>query len=591
VAADRGGTAIGTLAYQRGPVVASLPVRLAPGPTVLVGREQLLADIDARFSANLGSGGPRIVALCGLGGAGKTSMAVEYARRLLSDVWMCWQFAAEDSTVLAAQFGMLAAQLGAREVVDARDPVATVHAVLARAQSKWLLIFDNAPDLESVQAFLPPVGQGRVLITSQSQYWPAGWAVQVPELDQKTAVQFLTGRAGEGDLGAAQELAAELGGLPLALEQAVAYMQGTGTTLGRYLELFRVRQADLLARGVAPGHRQHVAATLGLAISSLAEESPQSAALSQLLAFLAPEPVPLAVLLASRDAAEELDREAAAVLRELPGDPVAAGDAVAELQRYSLAASAGDGLVRVHRLVQAVTRAQLTAPQVGLWRGAAAALTEAAIPADGRLPGAWAACAALLPHARSVLDLTSSGIWQVARSLGYSGSYAAARDLCALIAKAHRDSGDYGPEHPRTLEARAYLAFWTGQAGDTAAARDQYAALVPVDERVLGQEHPETLIVRSNIASLTGRTGDALGARAQYAALLPVYERVQGPEHPDTLTTRGDLAYWTGQTGDAAGARALYSALLPVCERVQGPEHPTTLAIRAHLGCHTPGLL
>jgi hypothetical protein len=121
--------------------VASLPVRLAPHPVFLAGREGLLAELDARLA---GGPGPRLLALCGLGGAGKTSVAVEYAHRHLPEVGVCWQFPAEDSAVLVAEFAVLAAQLGAREVVDPRDPVASVHAVLARAGAEWLVVFDNA---------------------------------------------------------------------------------------------------------------------------------------------------------------------------------------------------------------------------------------------------------------------------------------------------------------------------------------------------------------------------------------------------------------------------------------------------------------
>ena len=129
----------------------------------------------------------------------------------------------------------------------------------------------------------------------------------------------------------------------------------------------------------------------------------------------------------------------AAAIGALLGDPVAAGDAVAALRRYSLVTPAGDGLVLVHRLVQAITRAQLTAEAAGQWEQAAAALVEAAVPADPRLPAAWPVCAVLLPHARAVLDLTSGGMWQIAQYLGDSGSYPAARDLFQLIADAHTD--------------------------------------------------------------------------------------------------------------------------------------------------------
>jgi hypothetical protein len=556
-------------------------VRLAPRPVFLAGREPLLADIANRLALGPAGSGPRVAVLCGLGGAGKTSVSVEYAHRQLGGVGVCWQFAAEDAAVLAAQFAVLAAQLGARDVVDARDPVAAVHAVLARVLAGWLVVFDNVPDLASIETFIPPAGPGRVLITSQSQHWPTGWAVQVPVLEPAVAAEFLSARTGDGDQGVAVELAEELGGLPLALEQAAAYIQATGTSLARYLALFRARQADLLARGEAAGHREHVTATLGFALSRLSQDAPGAARLLRLLAFLAPEPVPLGLLL-SRDDAAEWPR-AAGVLGPLLGDPVAAGDAVAALQRYSLAALAGDGLVQVHRLVQAVTRAQLTDQETDQWKQVAAALVEAAIPDDAELPSAWRACAVLLPHARAVLDMTSNGIWQLAQALGYSGSYAPARDLWVLIADAHGDSEDYGPEHPETLAACANLADWTGMVGDAAGARDQLAALLPIRERVLGREHPDALSTRSNLADWAGEAGDAAGARDQYAALLPIQERVLGPEHPDTLTTRSNLAGWTAVAGDAAGARDQYATLLPILERDRGLEHPDTLTTRSNL--------
>ncbi len=536
---------------QAGPRAAGLALRLAPRPVFLAGREELLAELDARLGGDDGAG-PRVAVLCGPGGAGKTSVAVEYAHRHLAEVEVCWQFPAEDPAVLAAEFAVLAAQLGPREVADPRDPVASVHAVLARPQAGWLVVFDNVPDRASVARFVPPAGPGRVLITTQNQHWPPGQALEVPVLDPEVAADFLVNRTGDPDRAAARELAAELGGLPLALEQAAAYMQATGITLARYLPMFQDRQADLLARGEVSGHPADVAATLGLALSRLAGEAPAAAGLVRLLAFLAPEPVPLALLFAGTQAAGLLGTEVAAAVGPLLGDLVAAGDAIIALRRYSLLTPAGDGLVLVHRLVQAITRAQLTAEAAGQWEQAAAALVEMAVPADPELPAAWPVCAELLPHARAVLDLTSHGMWQIGRYLGNSGSYSAARDLWQLIADARRDSDVYGPEHPDTLNARHNLAYWTGQAGDAAGARDQLAALLPIRERVQGPEHPGTLITRANLARWTGQAGDAAGARDQYAALLPIRERVQGPEHPHTLTARANLTSWTGQAGDAA---------------------------------------
>lgn len=307
----------------------------------------------------------------------------------------------------------------------------------------------------------------------------------------------------------------------------------------------------MLARGEAAGHREHTAATLGLALSRLEQDAPAAAGLMRLLAFLAPEPVPLGLLLPSNDAAERLGAETAEALGPLLGDPVAAGDAVAALRRYSLAAPAGDGLIQVHRLVQAITRAQLTAQEACQWEQVAAGVVEAAVPADAGLPKAWPACAVLLPHARAVLDLTSGGIWQIAQYIGHSGSYPAARDLFQLIVDAHTKSDAYGPEHPATLTVRNNLAYWTGEAGDAAGAREQLAALLPIIKRVQGPDHPSTLQARHGLARWSGEAGDAVGARDQLAALLPVRARIMGPDHPNTLATRNDLAHWTEQAKTA----------------------------------------
>jgi Tetratricopeptide repeat len=567
---------------SRPEAVASLPVSLPPRPALLAGREELLAVLDGRLSAG-GDRWPRAAALYGLGGAGKTSVAVEYAHRHLAEVGLAWQFPAENPEVLVAEFARLAAQLGAREVVDARDPVASVHAVLAAFPAGWLLVFDNAPGQEAVHRFLPPAGRGQVLITSQSAAWPLGWAVEVAVLGTEVAAGFLVNRTSDLDEQAATELAGELGGLPLALEQAAAYIQVTGATLAGYLSLFRDRRADLLARGEATGHPADVAATLGLALSRLAEEAPAAAGLARLLACLAPEPVPLALLLADAQVLNKLAPRVAATVGPLLGDRVAAGDAIAALRHYSLVTPAGDGLVLMHRLVQHVTLAQVSADVADQWKQAAAALVEAAIPADTDLRAAWPVCAVLLPHARAVLDLAGDGMWRIAQYLGHSGSYPAARGLLQLIADARSEDDAYGAEHPDTLAARAQLASFTGNAGDAATARDQFAALLPVYERVLGAEHHYILFARRNLALWTGQAGDAATARDQLAALLPMYQRVSGLEHPETLATRANLASFTGNAGDAAGARDQFAALLPVRERVLGPEHSATLTTRANL--------
>jgi hypothetical protein len=602
-------------------VAPGKPVRLLPRPAFLAGREDLLADLDARLTSG---GGPQIVALHGLGGAGKTSVALAYAHRHLAEVDVAWQFAADDPTVLAAGFAELAAQLGAGDVIDGRDPVASVHGVLAVVPGGWLMIFDNAPDQTSVQAFLPPAGAGQVLITSQNPNWPHGQALEVPPLSAETATDFLVTRTGDPDRRAAEDLAGALDGLPLALEQAAAYTLATGGTLAGYLSLFRQRRAEMLSRGEPTGYPGTVATTWSLAFTRLEQSAPEAIGLLRLLAFCAPDAIPLHLLLRPRPGlTDELIPQVAAVLVPLLEDELAANDAIAALRQYSLVRPVGDGAVSVHRLVQAVTADQMPEELAAQWRQATAAVIEAAIPTNPSQPETWPECALLLPHAQAALTAGSLGMLHIANYVGHSGSYAAARDLyqkalealgpghpysltaLGTLADWAGQAGDaapardqwagllrlyerfLGPEHPDTLHARLNLAAWTGDAGDPVGARDQFAALLPVMKRTLGAEHEYTLSTRNNLARWTGEAGDAVGARNQVAALLPVLKRTLGPEHPGTLAARGNLAAWTGQADDAAGARDQLAALLPIRERVLGPEHPDTLTTRNNLAYWT----
>ncbi|HZR55045.1 MAG TPA: hypothetical protein VFB06_36835 [Streptosporangiaceae bacterium] len=232
--------------------VPSRPVRLLPRPVFLTGREDLLASLHTWLSAARTE--PRIAVLCGLGGAGKTSAALEYAYRHSAGLAVTWLLPAEEPAALAAGFGELAAQLGLRSVLDTGSPVPQVHAALAAHPGEWLLIFDNATSLAEIQDLLPPAGCGQVLITSQNPHWPVSRVIEVPVLEPDVAAEFLQTRAGSAETGAARELAAELDGLPLALEQAAAYMLAVGRTITEYLALFRGMRKDLLLRGRPAGY-------------------------------------------------------------------------------------------------------------------------------------------------------------------------------------------------------------------------------------------------------------------------------------------------------------------------------------------------
>lgn len=583
---DEDTASVSTLSIQRKPAPAVRPVRLAPRPETLAGREDLLTGLQTRLTEGPT---PRTVALCGMGGVGKTSTAVEYAHRHLDEIGVCWQFPAEDPVLMEAGFSVLAEQLSGGPV-GVQDPVAAVHAMLARQETTWLLIFDNAPEAASLERFLPPTGPGQILVTTQSQHWPPGCSLEVPVLDTRAAAEFLTSRTGSADRAAAADLARELGGLPLALEQAAAYIRATGVSVETYLRLFRVRQSDLLARGEVPGHPDHVAATLGLALSELESQAQLARGLIRLLAFLAPEPVPLTLLFAAvPDAVVTGTDDVPEQILPLLTDPVATGDAIAALRRYSLVTPAGDGAVLVHRLVSAVTRAALTADEAARWRRAAAELVDRAIPADTEAPAAWPTYAALVPHGRAILDLTSAGMSRIADYLKASGGYYASLELWQQITQAYAEVRKHSPENPGALRALDDLAGTTGRAGVPERARDRYATVLPAMERVLGTEHPDALIARGNLAHATAWVGEFDSAREQYAALIPIMERVQGADHPDTLRTRNDLAFITGEAGDYGSARDQCADVVVVMERVLGPEDPNTLWARSNLAVLTGG--
>ncbi len=144
-----------------------------------------------------------------------------------------------------------------------------------------------------------------------------------------------------------------------------------------------------------------------------------------------------------------------------------------------------------------------------------------------------------------------------------------------------------GDSHPDTLSARAYIARWTGECGDTSAALRLYRELLTDQTRILGPAHPDTLSTRGDIAGWTGDSGDPTAARRLYRELLKFQTRVLGQGHPDTLTTRGNLAFWTGHCGDTAEALRQYRRLLTDQISALGSDHPDTLITRNNIASWT----
>ena len=410
------------------------------------------------------------------------------------------------------------------------DPAGRVHAALAARCDRWLLLLDNVTDAEALTGALPPAGVGHVLITTRSAYWPPGIGLEVPMLDHPAAVGNLLARTApdppsEADAVAAAEVATELGGLPLALEQAAAYLRETSRTLPQYRVLLGQRRAELLARGQPWGYASRVASTWDLSFDALMTSAPDAVSLLRLASCLAPAAIPLGLLLGTGQPlhAELGDAGVAACLAPLLRDGFAVDDARRALGDYSLARGAPGGMLTVHRLVQAVTLERLDDSARNGWREAAAALVEAALPADPEIPDTWESFALLLPHALATFDPGRPGLGALLSYLDVSGDYPTAHDLQQKVVA--DTIGRHGELDEETLEARAKLAVWTGLAGDSIAARDMLARLHAIRAEVFRTRSPQdpgSGGQASRLDRAVGRLGRSAGpVRADLAGAAP----------------------------------------------------------------------
>jgi hypothetical protein len=555
----------------RGP--SDTPRRFDPRPAEVTGRDPLLAEIAERFAAPTGV---VCIALVGLGGVGKTTAAVEYAYRSADAYHVIWHVHAQSDTTLRDGFDRLAEALGLADEADPRD---AVHAHLARTDRPWLLIFDNAPDDATIRPWLPGLGDGHVLVTTRDGGWPAGQRITVGAWDTATATRFLLAHArpDDRDEAAAEAIATHLGGLPLALAQAVGYLESTGAGLDRYRTLLTNARSVVLSRDAPAAHPEPVTATWSLAVATIARTMPEALTLLRLLACMAPDDIPVRLILSRRNRTPyPMSARLVFRLALLRRSETVIDDAVRLLGRHSLVTITGD-TVGMHRLVQATTLDRLSPRQRKRWRLTAHGLIDAVVPDDVHEPSSWTTCQALLPHARQVCDPCSPTLRRLVSHLGPAGKGAASlAELGALVA-AYTDR--FGPEHVQTLSVRVELAHWTGIIRDAAAARDMYAELVPLSVRHYGPLHRNTLAARTSLARWTATAGDESTAAGMFDELLPLWIRLRGPDHSDTLTTRAMIAERASRTGDPAARDAL-AELLRIRERVKGPEDINTLWTR-----------
>jgi DNA-binding SARP family transcriptional activator len=554
----------------------------------VVGREDELAALRARFTDPQRPPRPVLQVLIGLGGMGKTSLARAYAQRYQEQYELIWWIRAENPEAVAGEFRALLDIVAPQYAQLSGDPVQAVHAVLANRTEPWLLVIDNVAEPEALRGLLPAAGAGDVLVTSRAGTWPDRRMVRpVAPLTSRHAVRLVTMLSGDSDQATAAVLADELGALPLALAQAGCYVANSALDLGGYLALYRSCRTELHQQGRAPDYPDTVATTWQLAFEQLC---PSARALLNLLAWYAPDTIPLDRLLSSDTDHRELPEPVNTLLRPLLLDPLHRHRAITELITYGLLTRAGPaGSVTVHRLVQAVTADQLTAgDDYRHWVEAAAALLAGVCPLWPAPRVSITVWQSVQTHVRAVikhlqpdqhisLNLRNTLVgWT-----GLNGDFVRARELAAAVVDDMLRV--LGPDHRHTLLTRVDLAYWIGQAGDTQRAQEEAAAVAEDMTRVLGPDHRHTLFARGGVVRWTALSGDFLRARELAAALDEDAQRVLGADDPYMLLGRAQLARWTGEAGDLCRARELTAAVVEDTQRVLGADDRYTLAARALL--------
>jgi tetratricopeptide (TPR) repeat protein len=508
-------------------------------------------------------------AVQGMGGVGKTSLAIEYAQRFRGlYAGVCW-CPAETRTGLLSALANLGVTLGAATAEEADVEKAAKAALrrLAEQRATWLLVYDNVPAPDQIVDLLPSAG-ARVLITSRFSDWSElADEVALDLLPLEEAVALLRTRTGRGYAGA-QTLAEALGCLPLALDHAAAYCKRTQMRFADYATKVS-SLIDAAPRGV--GYLRSVAATFNLAITEAVAQCPAAEALMAYLAQCAPERIPMTLVEGAVDS-EAQRMEALAVLAEV------------SLLRHDPFED-GAPAVTVHRLVQAVARAGSEAR--GMAQDVAERIIQRLSATYPKLsfsePTLWPLCAQLTPHLLALGEeastRTANAEWsdllmRVGLYVHGRGAYLEAAPFYERAVAIREET--LGSGHPETATSLGSLASLVTDLGDLTRAQQLQERALAIREKTLGPEHPDVALSLNQLAIIFRAQGDLPAARRLHERALAIRDKALGSEHPDTATSLNNLAVLIQDQGDLAGARRLLERAVAIREKVSGADHPYT---------------